>query len=90
MRTVLQTKRHCARWPLRQTRRIRPALHLFGHIHQDGGFWREDGIAYTNVTTWEGVRGATVIDLNVGTREVVEIVVPPPRKVRNKSGPLIG
>jgi Icc-related predicted phosphoesterase len=30
----------------------RPRLHLFGHIHQDGGFWTHDGTAFANVTTW--------------------------------------
>jgi predicted phosphohydrolase len=57
--------------------RVRPLLHLFGHIHQDGGCWREDGICFANVTTWEGMRGPTVLDVDVALREVVAIRVPP-------------
>lgn len=62
---------------LAAVRRGRPLLHLFGHIHQDGGFWQVDGVSFTNVTTWEGERGATVIDLDVAARRVVPVVVPP-------------
>jgi predicted phosphohydrolase len=59
-------------------RRVRPLLHLFGHIHQDGGCWRHDGVCFANVTTWEGERGATVLDVDVRSRRVVEVRVPPP------------
>ena len=47
---------------LAAVRRARPALHIFGHIHQDGGFWRSGDTAFTNVTTWECERGPTVLD----------------------------
>ncbi len=58
-------------------RRVRPLLHLFGHIHQDGGFWQEEGVCYANVTTWECERGPTVIDLDVESRQVIAVSVPP-------------
>jgi predicted phosphohydrolase len=58
-------------------RRVRPLLHIFGHIHQDGGFWREDDVCYANVTTWEGLRGPTVVDLDVVSGQVVAVSVPP-------------
>lgn len=62
--------------------RVRPLLHLFGHIHQDGGFWDADGICFANVTCWEGERGATVIDLNIESGRVTPVDVPPARKKR--------
>lgn len=54
---------------------VRPRLHLFGHIHQDGGLWREAGTVYANVTTWECERPATVLDLDA--RGVTPVSVPP-------------
>ncbi|MBT8491524.1 MAG: hypothetical protein KJO07_00575, partial [Deltaproteobacteria bacterium] len=48
---------------LQAIRRVRPTLHLCGHIHQDGGAWTSDGTALVNATTWECERGATVIDV---------------------------
>jgi predicted phosphodiesterase len=42
---------------------VRPRLHLFGHIHEDGGAWTEGGTTYVNCTTWECERAPTVIDL---------------------------
>lgn len=60
--------------------RVKPLLHLFGHIHQDGGAWEQDGMCFANVTTWECTRAATVIDVEVGARRrVAPIVVPPAR-----------
>jgi predicted phosphohydrolase len=58
---------------------VRPLLHLFGHIHQDGGFWREGGICFANVTCWEGERGPTVVDLDVASGQVTAVCVPPAR-----------
>jgi predicted phosphohydrolase len=58
--------------------RIRPLLHLFGHIHPDGGCWLRDGTCFANVTTWEGVRKASVFDLDVPSRQVTVVSVPPP------------
>jgi hypothetical protein len=54
---------------------VQPRLHLFGHIHQDGGLWRDDGIVLANVTTWECERAPTVIDIDATI--VAEIHVPP-------------
>lgn len=48
---------------LARVRVVKPRLHLFGHIHQDGGFWRHDATVFANVTTWECEREPTVIDL---------------------------
>jgi Icc-related predicted phosphoesterase len=58
-------------------RRVRPLLHLFGHIHQDGGCWREENTCFANVTTWESERGPTVLDVEVRRRQVVEVNIPP-------------
>lgn len=52
-----------------------PRLHLFGHIHQDGGAWRHGATLFANVTTWECERAPTVIDLVDG--EAVPVAVPP-------------
>lgn len=52
-----------------------PRLHIFGHIHQDGGFWREGETAFANVTTWECARAPTVIDIDRAA--VTPISVPP-------------
>ncbi len=54
---------------------VRPRLHLFGHIHQDGGSWTDHGTVFANVTTWECERAPTVIDID-GER-VTAIVIPP-------------
>jgi Icc-related predicted phosphoesterase len=62
---------------LRRVREVTPRLHLFGHIHQDGGLWRDGATTFANVTTWECERGATVIDLDA--HAITPIVVPPPR-----------
>ncbi len=56
--------------------RIRPTLHLYGHIHEDGGLWREHGACLCNVTTWEGERRATVLDLDGPARTVEAVTVP--------------
>jgi Icc-related predicted phosphoesterase len=57
-------------------RRVRPLLHLFGHIHQDGGFWQEDGVCFANVTCWECERGPTVLDLDPASNRVTAVRVP--------------
>ncbi len=64
---------------LRRAMEVRPALHVFGHIHQDGGVFRHDGIAFANVTTWECERKPTVVDLDPVTKRVTPVVVPPSR-----------
>jgi Icc-related predicted phosphoesterase len=59
-------------------RRVRPMLHLFGHIHPDGGCWPIDGTCFANVTTWEGLRKPTVLDIDLPKRQVTAITVPLP------------
>jgi hypothetical protein len=56
---------------------VRPRVHVFGHIHEDGGVWEEDGTLFANVTTDECGRGATVIDITPGAVRVVS--APPGR-----------
>ncbi|MCH9680728.1 MAG: metallophosphatase domain-containing protein [Deltaproteobacteria bacterium] len=63
---------------LRALDRVRPALHLFGHIHEDGGRWQHESTTVLNVTTAEGVRAPTVVDFDPATRVVTSCVVPPP------------
>jgi predicted phosphohydrolase len=71
------TRRHGCHDLLAAVRRVRPALHLFGHIHEDGGLWRDGPVCLDNVTTWEGERGPTVLDLDRRTGRVIPIAVPP-------------
>ena len=52
---------------------VRPRLHLFGHIHQDGGLWRHDGMVIANVTTWECERASTVVDIDASTVTAIEV-----------------
>jgi predicted phosphohydrolase len=63
---------------LTAVRRVRPLLHLFGHIHPDGGCWQIGETTFANATTWEGMRGPTVIDVDVVARRVLAVRVPPP------------
>jgi predicted phosphohydrolase len=51
----------------------RPRLHVFGHIHQDGGLWKHDGVVLANVTTWECERAPTVIDVDPTTITPVHV-----------------
>jgi hypothetical protein len=44
---------------------VRPALHVYGHVHEDGGAWDLDGCMSANVTTWECERGCSVFDLEL-------------------------
>ncbi len=62
---------------LDRVRQVQPRLHLFGHIHQDGGSWREGATCFANVTAWECERSATVLDIDPSSREVLEVAVPP-------------
>jgi hypothetical protein len=62
---------------LRRVREARPCLHLFGHIHQDGGVWDDGGTCFANVTTWECERGPTVLDFDPVTKVVRAVSVPP-------------
>lgn len=56
---------------------VAPRLHLFGHIHQDGGLWRDGATVHANVTTWECTRAPTVIDLD--RTSVTAVAVPAAR-----------
>lgn len=49
---------------LRQLARVKPRLHLFGHIHEDRGEWQLGPTRIVNCTTSEGELPATVIDLS--------------------------
>jgi hypothetical protein len=60
---------------------VRPRLHLFGHIHEDGGAWSHGGTTFVNCTTWECERAPTVIDLDPSTGEV-QVSAPPARPPR--------
>lgn len=55
---------------------VRPRVHLFGHIHEDGGAWPLDGTCFVNCTTWESDRAPTVIDLHDDGS--VRVDAPPP------------
>jgi predicted phosphohydrolase len=54
---------------------VRPRLHLFGHIHTDGGLWTDGATTYANVTTWECERAPTVIDIDA--QAITPITIPP-------------
>lgn len=58
----------------RRVAEIEPRLHLFGHIHQDGGSWRHGVTTFANVTTWECERAATVIDID--QQAITPVVIP--------------
>ena len=64
---------------LARVERAQPRLHLFGHIHQDGGTWRLGETTTANVTTWGNRRAPTVIDFDEATRKVTMLRVPPAR-----------
>lgn len=64
----------------RRVRDARPRLHLFGHIHEDGGAWPRDETTFVNCTTWEAERAPTVVDVVQGRVELVQ--VPPARRDR--------
>jgi len=62
-----------------RVRHVKPRLHLFGHIHEDGGVFRPDATTcFANVTTWECERRPTVLDID--ERGVHEIEVPKARR----------
>ena len=57
-------------------RRVRPVVQLFGHLHTDGGLWRDEATTYVNATTSECQRKPTVIDVDVASRVVRAESVP--------------
>jgi hypothetical protein len=52
---------------------VAPRLHLFGHIHQDGGVWTHGPTVFANVTTWECERPPTVIDIDANGVTPIEV-----------------
>ena len=46
---------------LRRVREVRPKLHLFGHIHEDGGLWAEGATTFVNVTSDYCMRAPQVL-----------------------------
>jgi predicted phosphohydrolase len=65
---------------LARVRAVRPRLHVFGHIHEDGGAWDGDGTTYVNATTWECERAPSVVDLDPATGRVTLVQIPPARR----------
>ena len=49
---------------LRHVDRVKPRLHLFGHIHEDRGEWQRGPTRIVNCTTSEADLPVTVIDLS--------------------------
>ncbi len=39
---------------LDRVRRVRPRLHVFGHIHEARGRWHRDGTTFANVSVLDG------------------------------------
>lgn len=58
---------------------VRPALHVYGHIHEDGGAWHLGDTWSANVTTWECERPCSVFDIDVARRVATPVVVPSQR-----------
>jgi predicted phosphodiesterase len=56
---------------------VRPRVHLFGHIHEDGGAWELDSTWFVNCTTWECERAPTVIEIDGAS---VRVHAPPARR----------
>jgi hypothetical protein len=73
-RTTFTSRAGCADLRARVAE-VQPRLHLFGHIHQDGGVWQEGATTFANVTTWECERAPTVFDVNAGG--ITPVTVPP-------------
>lgn len=50
---------------LRHLDRVKPQLHLFGHIHEDKGSWQHGPTRVVNVTTSDSTLACTVLDVQV-------------------------
>jgi predicted phosphohydrolase len=61
---------------LARVRHVRPRVHLYGHIHEDGGVWQHGETLFCNVTTWECERAPTVIDIDERTGAVSVVSAP--------------
>ncbi|MBL8680966.1 MAG: metallophosphoesterase [Myxococcales bacterium] len=77
-RTLTNGRQGCADL-LARVRVIAPKLHMFGHIHEDGGAWQHGPTWFANVTTWECERAPTVFDVSA---EGATPVLVPPRSTR--------
>ncbi len=53
---------------LARVREVRPMLHVYGHIHQGRGSWREGDVLMVNATTDECFAPPTVIHVDVARR----------------------
>jgi predicted phosphohydrolase len=71
-RFTLEGRSGCADL-LARVREVKPRLHMFGHIHQDGGVWRDGATVFANVTTWECERAPTVIDIDAHAVTIVDL-----------------
>lgn len=58
---------------LARVQEVRPLLHVYGHIHQGRGAWREGPTTFVNATTWECELPPAVIDVDV-TNGLVDVV----------------
>jgi Icc-related predicted phosphoesterase len=47
---------------LKRVREVKPSLHIYGHIHEDGGIFEEGGVKFVNATTAECASGPVVIE----------------------------
>lgn len=74
-RTSIGGRHGCAEL-LRRVIELRPKLHVFGHIHEDGGAWQRGQTLFANVTTWECERAPSVFDVDIDSATMVHI---PPR-----------
>lgn len=63
---------------LARVKHTKPRVHLFGHIHTDGGAWQIGTTLFANVTTWECERQPTVIDID--EKNARTVIVPPARR----------
>lgn len=65
---------------LEAVRRTRPALHVFGHIHEDRGVFEEDGITYANACNctlaYEPSQPPLVFDYDTAARRCTPVPTP--------------
>ena len=66
---------------LRRVGEVAPRLHMYGHIHQDGGAWQRGPTLYANVTAWECERAAR--RCSISTHAQVSVVEVPPHGRRD-------
>jgi len=56
-----------------------PRLHIFGHVHEDGGAWVSGTTCCVNSTTWKAARAPTHVEIDPETKLVELASVPPKR-----------